>query len=1215
MRHEAVDQIDVTFVSLEKELRSIFDSAGKETKIDLLHTLAMMLIASWDKNPKYTRRAVRSSKSLGSLQKWVEKIDLEASEQREVAAQLFDAELQILIETHAESIREFITPKRVVDLMLDLANLKPGDKVYDPCFGVGGLIVGAARHNARIFGFEKELIPFSIGLCRTLLAGIAHPCLKRSDALKTEETLLTDQGNESGFDCILATPPFWASYLHVEPEQAFLKHIMSKLRPGGRAIVAMPEDVLSKPSDRQLRQRLLLDYSLDAVVSLPSGAFMPSDGKKKCLLVFSRRITRVVHVVEMLPEAWDELPNRTAAVQVYPHFKSPKKGGVSGIETWDISVSDLQQHRLDIGKSGATNHVRDMLNSIRTLDPSIEVKRLRDVAYVVQGLTYRSDFTTERDNGSELVAGLLNGGDINATGQVRPPSLFLTREGKSNLSQDDINLFDDITLCPDDIVIALGRTIGQIGLVSGVDDSVRSLPVLPDRSMALVRVNENDIVPRFLAALLRSPSYKTYWEKYAVGPNNRFLRMRDLKKASVPIPTTPVQEAVVREIKEAGDDAMAVLTRLLSARREDRDDRMERWLEKSLVANLVAGRTILPSRIETLTSATKEILSLTDQMTPGLTGRWTAIMRDAAVVLDGVASIPIGAGRLAILQIALSQLHKADRTLDKAEGPTVNRLRSFTQAIIKLSEDEVLSMQELISLAIDMEPAEVNLGTTSEVRLRLKNSSDVPLRHLTVETRPAVGTGQVSYLAEGETHDIPLTVYTDKTEPFHISMSWQARRLDGKAVNGEAEKSLFVLSVPDTPFGDLGFSPYITGNPVDRREMFFGRDDVMERIKGQLGAGTYGNVVLLEGNRRTGKSSVLKQLKNVEALPDWIPVYCDLQGTAGHETKEGVPTHEFFKLLTVETGKALYDVGVETWFPDLDRSATHRPFELDFALTGDRVFTTNSASSPFEMFQRYIESAIKAVHPKRILLMIDEFDKLQAGIDSGVTSPQVPENIRHLLQNQPAISAIITGSRRLKRLREEYWSALFGLGYRIGISAIPVNEARRLVTQPVEGRLRFLPTACDRLVSLCACHPFLVQSLCNRVFEQVVGDDRTISLDTVEKAATDMVRDNEHFQTLWDYAGSARRRLLVALCDHWSEEQKAVDINLLSVKLAEFRIPLRRESYLADDLTELRELELLDFDDNRRVYQLSVPLMSRWLRTHTAIGDLAASARKEAGGA
>src|SRR5262249_35715947 len=155
---------------------------------------------------------------------------------------------------------------------------------------------------------------------------------------------------------------------------------------------------------------------------------------------------------------------------------------------------------------------------------------------------------------------------------------------------------------------------------------------------------------------------------------------------------------------------------------------------------------------------------------------------------------------------------------------------------------------------------------------------------------------------------------------------------------------------------------------------------------------------------------------------------------------------------------------------------------------------------------------------------------------SGVTSPQVPENIRHLLQHHAGLSAILTGSRRLKRLREEYWSALFGLGYRIGISALPLADAQRLVTEPVVERLSYLPAARDRLVELCARQPFLVQSLCNRVFEKAAeAKERTITLAAVNEAAAEMVRENEHFRTLWDYAQTHRRRLLLALCERLAD--------------------------------------------------------------------------------
>ena len=365
----------------------------------------------------------------------------------------------------------------------------------------------------------------------------------------------------------------------------------------------------------------------------------------------------------------------------------------------------------------------------------------------------------------------------------------------------------------------------------------------------------------------------------------------------------------------------------------------------------------------------------------------------------------------------------------------------------------------------------------------------------------------------------PLTVSAEGApQTLRIEVSWQARRLDGTAVGGATEVLLPVRATrPAVAQGDLGPSPYIVGSPVDRQDMFFGRDELMQQITQQLGASAHANVILLEGNRRTGKTSILRQIGTADHLHGWIPVYCSFQDA------DSITTRNVFRLLARRMGWTLDSAGIETWFPGLPGRDSRRPFKLAFRSALDQAFAGEHA---FETFQLYLSAAIKAASPKRILLMLDEFDKLQEGIDAGVASPQIPENIRHLLQHQTGLSAIITGSLRLKRLREEYWSALFGLGYRVGVSALPDGDAQQLVTVPVAGRLNYLPQACDRLVELCASHPFLIQSLCSRVFEQAAeGGERTITRDIVEDAATEMVRDNEHFRTLWDYAGSARRRL------------------------------------------------------------------------------------------
>ena len=121
-----------------------------------------------------------------------------------------------------------------------------------------------------------------------------------------------------------------------------------------------------------------------------------------------------------------------------------------------------------------------------------------------------------------------------------------------------------------------------------------------------------------------------------------------------------------------------------------------------------------------------------------------------------------------------------------------------------------------------------------------------------------------------------------------------------------------------------------------------------------------------------------------------------------------------------------------------------------------------------------------------LLLMLDEFDKLQEGIEAGVTSKQVPENIRFLVQTYPRFSAILTGARRSRRMREDYWSALFGLGTRFGVSALNEGAARDLVVKPVKGRLSFSDEAVTRAISLAAHQPYILQCLCSRIFERCV---------------------------------------------------------------------------------------------------------------------------------
>ena len=177
---------------------------------------------------------------------------------------------------------------------------------------------------------------------------------------------------------------------------------------------------------------------------------------------------------------------------------------------------------------------------------------------------------------------------------------------------------------------------------------------------------------------------------------------------------------------------------------------------------------------------------------------------------------------------------------------------------------------------------------------------------------------------------------------------------------------------------------------------------MMDQIRRQLGGRDHANVILLEGNRRTGKTSILRQLENEGTLPGWVTVYCSFQAM------DSMATHNVFRLLTLNTATALFDAGIETWIPDLARPESNRPFKYAFQSALGRAF---SDGHPYETLAHYLETAIEAAKPRGILLMLDEFDKLQEGIDAGIASPQVPENLRHLLQ-QPLGGWVGRGEHR-----------------------------------------------------------------------------------------------------------------------------------------------------------------------------------------------------------
>jgi type I restriction enzyme M protein len=156
-----------------------------------------------------------------------------------------------------------------------------------------------------IYGIDVSRQMMRIGMMNLVLHGIRNARVKRANAL-SELGGLTEDDLHREYRVILSTPPF-AGVLPQESirkdlptnakksELLFLGVMMEALAPGGRCAVVVPEGLLfgSTKAHVDLRRKLMADYDLLAVISLPAGVFKPYAGVKTGVLVFRKPMADV----------------------------------------------------------------------------------------------------------------------------------------------------------------------------------------------------------------------------------------------------------------------------------------------------------------------------------------------------------------------------------------------------------------------------------------------------------------------------------------------------------------------------------------------------------------------------------------------------------------------------------------------------------------------------------------------------------------------------------------------------------------------------------------------------------------------------------------------------------------------------------------------------------------------------------------------------------
>lgn len=232
---------------------------------------------------------------------------------------------------------QFRTPRHIINMMINIIDPQPTDLICDPACGTAGFLVGVMEYlnknytspnlvetkedgfnvysgdllydnqdfiqNKLLTGFDFDSTMLRIAAMNLLLHNIDSPHIHNQDSLSGTFLEKFPQFAENYFTVILANPPFKGSLDDENVKSSLVGKVKTKktellfnflflrmLKLGGRAAIIVPDGVLFGASKAHvaLRQTLIDENQLEAIISLPSGVFKPYAGVSTAIMVYTK---------------------------------------------------------------------------------------------------------------------------------------------------------------------------------------------------------------------------------------------------------------------------------------------------------------------------------------------------------------------------------------------------------------------------------------------------------------------------------------------------------------------------------------------------------------------------------------------------------------------------------------------------------------------------------------------------------------------------------------------------------------------------------------------------------------------------------------------------------------------------------------------------------------------------------------------------------------
>jgi outer membrane protein assembly factor BamB len=649
-----------------------------------------------------------------------------------------------------------------------------------------------------------------------------------------------------------------------------------------------------------------------------------------------------------------------------------------------------------------------------------------------------------------------------------------------------------------------------------------------------------------------------------------------------------------------------------------------------LLTGLIEGLFLLPNRPQTGVSLVNNALESVARQSPPWEGRarWVATFKTGQELLDAPSITELSLLQPQLVELLslleaekrwspvidallpiLTNLRDSQRVersddrlvyLNEANllvGQLRNQLADFSvtieralvQVIVRrwsgLLSAEIEELRGQADLAVQLKTKRLAPNGRTDVVLEVMNNGRAPAENILVvlDENPAYQVLSdprlISSLLPGQNWQVSFTLEPRVKDRFRLALSitYDDRNKRDKEI---AFADMVQLIMPMRDFNAIP-NPYLPGTPLRHDSLvFFGREELFTFIAENAGRVAQHNVLILIGQRRTGKTSFLLRLR--QHLPEnLLPVYIDCQSLG---VIPGMPA-------------LLYELAWQI----ADALATR---QITVTVPEPHVWQED----PTIHFQRRFLPEVQALLPVGtvLVLVFDEFEAFENLVNDNILPPTFFTYMRHLMQHSVDLSFIFVGTRHLEEMSADYWSVLFNIALYQKIGFLDDDAMTHLIADPVAPNLVYDDLALDKIRRVTAGHPYFLQLVCYTLVKQANSRRSSyVTISDVNAALDEMMRLGEvHFAYLWQRSSFAEKALLTAV-SHLKDVEMLFRPEDLMAYLGVYGIDLAPTEVTAA-LNSLVEREILAeaFAGITTQYELKIGLVGLWVAQHKSLSKL-----------